>query len=38
MPATYMTYPNGGPILPISRDRASRRPENLVLDLHTSPV
>jgi hypothetical protein len=32
MPATYMTYPNGGPILPISRDRSSRRPEMLVLD------
>lgn len=32
MPATYLTYPNGGPILPISRGRSSRCPETLVLD------
>jgi SAM-dependent methyltransferase len=32
MPATYLTYPNGGPILPISRGRSSRCPETLVLN------
>jgi SAM-dependent methyltransferase len=32
MPATYLTYPNGGVILPISRGRSSRCPETLVLN------
>jgi SAM-dependent methyltransferase len=32
MPATYLTYPNGGPILPISRGRSSRSPETLILN------
>jgi len=32
MPATYLTYPNGGPILPISRGRSPRSLETLVLD------
>jgi SAM-dependent methyltransferase len=32
MPATYLTYPNGGPILPVTRGRAVPRPAVLVLD------
>jgi SAM-dependent methyltransferase len=32
MPATYLTYPNGGPILPTSRSRSFRCPETLVLN------
>jgi len=32
MPATYLTYPNGGPILPISRGRSSGFRETLVVD------
>ena len=31
MPATYMTYPNGGPILPVRRNR-TRRPANVLLN------
>lgn len=31
MPATYMTYPNGGPILPVRKDRAIRRPADVLL-------
>ena len=30
MPATYMTYPNGGPILPVRRNR-TRRPADVLL-------
>jgi SAM-dependent methyltransferase len=32
MPATYMTYPNGGPILPTVRRRASQPVDEIVLD------
>lgn len=32
MPATYMTYPNGGPILPVDRARPSAAPGTLLLD------
>jgi SAM-dependent methyltransferase len=32
MPATYLTYPNGGPILPISRGRSVRYPEPLLVN------
>jgi SAM-dependent methyltransferase len=32
MPATFLTYPNGGPVLPVSRGRVSRCPDALVLD------
>jgi hypothetical protein len=32
MPATYMTYPNGGPVLPTTRKRAPRKAGNIVLD------
>jgi hypothetical protein len=32
MPATYLTYPNGGPVLPVSRGRTPRCPDALVLD------
>ena len=32
MPATYMTYPNGGPILPVHKDRTIRRPAQVLLE------
>jgi SAM-dependent methyltransferase len=32
MPATYMTYPNGGPVLPTTRRLARRTPDEIVLD------
>jgi hypothetical protein len=32
MPANFLTYPNGGAILPVVRGRAGRRPETFVLD------
>ena len=32
MPATYLTYPNGGPILPVRRGSRSPCPDVLVLD------
>ena len=32
MPATYMTYPNGGPILPVRKDRTLRRPAEVMLE------
>ena len=32
MPATYMTYPNGGPILPVRKDRTIRRPAHVLLE------
>ena len=32
MPATYMTYPNGGPILPVRKDGAIRRPADVLLE------
>ena len=32
MPATYMTYPNGGPILPVRKDRTIRRPAEVMLE------
>ncbi len=32
MPATYMTYPNGGPVLPTARRLAPRREGEIVLD------
>jgi hypothetical protein len=32
MPATYLTYPNGGPILPVNRGRMPRCPDTLTLD------
>ena len=32
MPATYMTYPNGGPILPVRKDRTLRRPADVLLE------
>ncbi len=32
MPATYMTYPNGGPILPVRKDRNIRRPADVLLE------
>ena len=31
-PATYMTYPNGGPVLPTTRKRAPRNAGDIVLD------
>ena len=35
MPATYITYPNGGPVLPTARRRAPRIQGELVLDAET---
>jgi SAM-dependent methyltransferase len=32
MPATYMTYPNGGPVLPVQRERAGAAPDAVLLD------
>jgi SAM-dependent methyltransferase len=32
MPATFMTYPNGGPILPVERGRAGAAPGALLID------
>ncbi len=32
MPATYLTYPGGGPILPVERGRARMSPDSYVLD------
>ena len=32
MPATYMTYPDGSPILPVNRAKSYRRPEHILLD------
>jgi SAM-dependent methyltransferase len=32
MPATYMTYPNGGPILPVERGRPGAAPGALLID------
>ena len=32
MPATYLTYPNGGKILPIVKDRTIRRPARILLE------
>ncbi|MGI4800216.1 MAG: methyltransferase domain-containing protein [Janthinobacterium lividum] len=32
MPAQYMTYPNGGPVLPVTKARAPRPAGELVLD------
>ncbi|PWC26589.1 class I SAM-dependent methyltransferase [Teichococcus aestuarii] len=32
MPALYMTYPQGGPILPVQRSRPGSAPEALLLD------
>jgi SAM-dependent methyltransferase len=32
MPATYMTYPNGGPVLPTARRRTRVTPGEIVLD------
>ncbi|MFC7611419.1 HNH endonuclease domain-containing protein [Teichococcus aestuarii] len=32
MPALYMTYPQGGPILPVQRSRTGSAPEALLLD------
>jgi SAM-dependent methyltransferase len=32
MPATYMTYPQGGPILPVARSRAGATPNALLID------
>lgn len=32
MPATYLTYPNGGPVFPVRPNAASRRPTTITLD------
>ena len=32
MPATYLTYPNGGKILPVVKDRTIRRPARILLE------
>jgi hypothetical protein len=32
MPATYMTYPNGGAILPVTRRRATSRGDQVIVD------
>lgn len=32
MPATYMTYPNGGPVLPVQRGRVGTAPDTVLLD------
>ena len=32
MPATYMTYPNGGPVLPVERGRPGAAPDAVLLD------
>jgi SAM-dependent methyltransferase len=32
MPATFMTYPNGGPILPVARGRLGGAPSALLID------
>ena len=32
MPATYLTYPNGGKILPVVKDRTIRRPARVLLE------
>ena len=32
MPATYISYPNGGPVFPVTRSGRMRRPDRLRLD------